>query len=340
LFNLTVNAALAFVGSLLLVAVVLRLTRRLAGSWQVALLMLPFAKALWELGRGVPERSFFWLSAQGVGQDLGSFQIGVGLSGLRVQLNAALSAIVDGHAYPTSAAELFSRGMDRHGAGWLVGATGLAIVVVALLLLCRRAVGALRFERARRRARAQASALSIERLGRRMVDVYRSIEGNVPFAGGILRPYVCFPAALYDALDDDERRAVIGHELAHLRRHDVVTATVVSLLCDVLWFCPGAYSLRRWIHERIEQAADRSAVRAGISPSALASALLVASGLERSGLQPSVSLGHRRGVRARIAELVAPGASLTVSLRGWLLRITIAIVTANSVLFAVFFGNH
>jgi hypothetical protein len=74
-FDVAFNAAVAFGVSALLVLVVARVSRRLEGRWLAVLFALPFAKALIEIARGVPEHAFFWAFERGIRQDLGSFQL-------------------------------------------------------------------------------------------------------------------------------------------------------------------------------------------------------------------------------------------------------------------------
>src|SRR5258708_21348290 len=58
-----------------------------------------------------------------------------------------------------------------------------------------------------------------------------------PVAVGVLRPSVIFPAGWRD-WTPATRRAVLAHEFAHLRRHDVLVAAFARLVQCVLWFHP------------------------------------------------------------------------------------------------------
>lgn len=339
LFDLALNAALAFVFSAGIVLLLSRATRRWHGAWHVALLVLPFAKAFLEIARGVPAGSFFWAFSRGARHDLGSFQLGFGIGPGRVNLVGALSTSSGGIAYPTSLPELLARGASLNGLGWLVDALGAAALVVALALASRRVLGAAWFERRRRRERAHLEALETARVGRRSVDVYVSdVFAGSPFAGGLWRPYVCIPRASHEALSGAERSAVVAHELAHIRRLDVVWSTLLALAADLLWFCPGVRTLARHIADGIERAADERAVRDGTSGAVLASAVVRIAERAREAGSPGFVTSFGSPARERVTRLLSPVAPVTW--RGWLSRVAIWAVVANSIAFAVFFGNH
>jgi hypothetical protein len=334
-FDLLVNAAIAFGASVVLVTLVLRATRRIEGGWQVALLLVPFVKAIAEVAGGVPANAFFWMANEGVRPERGAFQIGGGVGPGRFNLVANLGALHEGALYPTSAAELLARVCDRKVPG-LAGALGVAIVAVGAMLVAHRVVAAFRFEHRRRRRRAAGRTLARIELGRRSVDVYLAPgESGAPFAGGLFRPYVCFPAHAFRALDRRERRAVLAHELAHVRRFDAALDALVAVMADALWLCPGSGHLRRAIALRREQAADAAAVRAGADPAALASALLR---LQPAREQAGVAFFGASHVKRRVLALLEPRSQ--VRLRGWLLRAAIVAVTVHTALAAVFLGNH
>ncbi len=58
----------------------------------------------------------------------------------------------------------------------------------------------------------------------------RSDDAKMPFACGILKPTIVLPAEC-EAWSLDRRRAVLLHELAHVRRHDLFGHTLGLLVC-------------------------------------------------------------------------------------------------------------
>src|SRR5258707_14474638 len=79
----------------------------------------------------------------------------------------------------------------------------------------------------------------------------RSEDAKMPFACGVFRATIVLPAEC-DSWSLDRRRAVLLHELAHVRRHDLVGHTLGRLSCAGYWFhplvCTAANQLRSEIH--------------------------------------------------------------------------------------------
>ncbi len=81
-----------------------------------------------------------------------------------------------------------------------------------------------------------------------------------PLLVGLLRPAVVFPTATLSRLDGPERAVVIGHELAHLRRGDLVWGLVAAVVRAVFFFHPLAWLCERRLRSTQEIAADELAV--------------------------------------------------------------------------------
>jgi uncharacterized protein (TIGR03435 family) len=89
-------------------------------------------------------------------------------------------------------------------------------------------------------------------LGRR---VFESGHLAAPVAAGVLRPVVILPSE-WRAWRAATKRAVLGHEFAHLRRNDTLISALTRLAQCVLWFHPLAWWLSRKIHDLAELACD------------------------------------------------------------------------------------
>jgi hypothetical protein len=96
------------------------------------------------------------------------------------------------------------------------------------------------------------------------------------FVSGVNSPTLLVPLALWRRLDERGRRALVLHELAHVRRRDPLRLRALSYTVDALW---PAFPLR-WIAARLrdswEAQADEEAVHAGATRSALARTLVAA----------------------------------------------------------------
>ncbi len=84
---------------------------------------------------------------------------------------------------------------------------------------------------------------------------------------------VCLPADGLRELTLTERRAVLAHELAHVRRRDPLWRLAANVLCIVLPFQPFVRRVRRRLMELAEFACDDEAIRVTGSRRALAEAL-------------------------------------------------------------------
>jgi beta-lactamase regulating signal transducer with metallopeptidase domain len=129
---------------------------------------------------------------------------------------------------------------------WMVGVLGLSIRLVGgwayLAWMCRRLCAP---------AGACWQAL-VRDLSRHMalatpVTVLRSRRVQVPMTVGWLEPVIVMPAALLTATPIDQIRAVLLHELAHIRRHDYLVNLVQSAIEVLFFYHPAAW----WLSGRI-----------------------------------------------------------------------------------------
>jgi len=90
---------------------------------------------------------------------------------------------------------------------------------------------------------------------------------------GILRPVILLPE---DASNwtPSRRRAVLAHELAHVRRHDPAILLAAHLATIVYWFHPLCWLAAVRLRIESERACDDAALRIGLLPSGYAGHLL------------------------------------------------------------------
>ena len=80
-----------------------------------------------------------------------------------------------------------------------------------------------------------------------------------PWTFGPFRPTVALPSR-FDALSPDFQRAVICHELLHIKRRDITVALIEELAVATLWFHPWVWLLRARIRVAREQVVDARVV--------------------------------------------------------------------------------
>lgn len=158
------------------------------------------------------------------------------------------------------------------GAIWTVG------VVVSLLLLV---IGFARLRwlasRARplrdgpwvRTAAEIARAYGLRRAPLVLHTDHRSALGT----WGVRRPKILVPPDA-PSWPVERIRIVLGHELAHARRHDWIVQTGADVLCAIYWFNPLVWLASRRLRLESEQACDDAVLTLGVEGETYASALI------------------------------------------------------------------
>ena len=125
-----------------------------------------------------------------------------------------------------------------------------------------------------------------------------------PVVVGILKPTVILPA---DAADWNEqrRRLVLLHELAHVKRRDILTQTVAGLVCVLHWFNPLSWFGARAMCELRELSCDDVVLRCEHRPADYADVLLdVAKSYRHRTLVTSVGMVRRQNVEDRVLAVL------------------------------------
>jgi beta-lactamase regulating signal transducer with metallopeptidase domain len=107
----------------------------------------------------------------------------------------------------------------------------------------------------------------------RIVRLLREPGATVPMTWGIFRPVILLPREA-DGWDDERRRVVLAHELAHVRRWDALTQWIAHLALAVYWFNPLVWVAVRRMREEREHACDDAVLEIGTRPAEYADHLL------------------------------------------------------------------
>jgi beta-lactamase regulating signal transducer with metallopeptidase domain len=107
----------------------------------------------------------------------------------------------------------------------------------------------------------------------RAVRLVRSREEAMPMTCGVRRPVVVIPS-IADLWDEDRRRAVLLHELAHVVRFDCLTQTLAEVAVALYWMHPGTWWMARRLRVERELACDDCVLSSGTEPREYAGHLL------------------------------------------------------------------
>lgn len=282
-FNLLANSTFSLLVGLIVVGFFLWLFRVETGPWKIFLLSLPFAKIVYDVLRGLPPDSVLLagLDPYVLPPRHQLLQVGAGFNTWGPVFNVNFTVKdLNGAEYAASAGDYLVVWLNRNFGDHIPLIVVTVVFAVAFTLFAIRFLQALKFEVRRRSDRKQAESFIVIKQGPRKIDVYISNAfSGTPFTGGVFKPYICIPRDSFSQLSKEEIEAVIAHERGHIRQFDLVVTMLIQLLGDLFWFIPGYRALSRKIDRMREIVADQWAVKSGVEPAFLASALVKLKGI-------------------------------------------------------------
>jgi Zn-dependent protease with chaperone function len=149
------------------------------------------------------------------------------------------------------------------------------------------------------------------RIGRRVRVVVTKLATG-PAVQGIFLPTLLLPASMATGLAPDALRAVLAHELAHIRRNDYLFSLVQMAVEAVLFFNPAVWWISRQIRREREACCDFLAVSVLGEPVGYARALADCAQETRPALEPAMALLSKvdpgsGGLLDRVRRILVPG---------------------------------
>jgi hypothetical protein len=164
------------------------------------------------------------------------------------------------------------------------------------------------------------------------VHAYQSTRAAVPMVVGWLRPVVLVPTAALTGLSTAQLRAVLAHELAHIKRHDAVVNLLQSVFESLFFFHPAVWWLSNRLRVEREFCCDDIAVATCGDPLTYAKALAALD--DARSARPAAVLAATGGsLMQRITRLLDAGRT-TRRARGWIAPM-IMTITLTSVVSAM-----
>ncbi len=147
---------------------------------------------------------------------------------------------------------------------WLAGICGSVAVTFgrwrSVRRLCREA------QPTRRAVLHQLLRLEAENLGIRWQPEIRwSAQADGPLLAGIGRPKIVLPDRVKESLDEAELRLILAHELAHLKRRDLLWNWLPTIVGWLFWFHPMVWLMKRGWTEAQEAACDELLIQTRVA---------------------------------------------------------------------------
>ncbi|HEY4217241.1 MAG TPA: M56 family metallopeptidase [Gemmatimonadaceae bacterium] len=134
-----------------------------------------------------------------------------------------------------------------------------------------------------------------------------SDEIEMAFACRALAPTIVLPAAARE-WSDDRRRAVLMHELAHVKRHDLIGHAFGRIACALYWFHPLVWVAAKNLRAESERACDDLVLSCGTRASEYAQHLLdMVTSVRRHGAPVmALPMARKREFEGRMLAILDP----------------------------------
>ena len=216
----------------------------------------------------------------------------------------------------TASGEVLTEGVLALGTtpvAWpVVSGVALFILIVGVLVrLVRAAAGFGHLAKLRKRVTRFHPPLDLwELVGSSTMArarCYQSSAISVPLTYGLLSPVVLLPDSFFE-LSLEQQRAVVCHELLHVKRGDWCVSLIEELLRTALWFHPAIHALLSKVSACREQVVDREVLRLTRSRRAyLEAILLIARSARPMPRVLTAALIRKSELRERISAMQKEG---------------------------------
>jgi uncharacterized protein (TIGR03435 family) len=150
-----------------------------------------------------------------------------------------------------------------------------------------------------------------------------------PGVFGFFRPVLLLPEHLADRLTPAQLRAVVAHELCHVRRRDNLAAAIHMIVEALFWFHPMVWWIGARLVEERERACDEDVLRQGNEPEAYAEGILAACKLYLRSPLACVSGVAGADLNGRIERILGGAAARDLGVARTLLLVLCAAVTVG-----------
>jgi bla regulator protein blaR1 len=238
--------------------------------------------------------------------------------------------------HATTAAYLITLLPGLVAAGWLCG-----FVTVLILWSARwyRVVAMARRSAPMGQGREVDALRQLEQTGgvrRPMALLLSRASALEPGVFGIFRPVLLWPATISEHLQDSHLRAILAHEMSHVRRRDNLAAAMHMAVEAIFWFHPMVWWMGARLVEERELACDEEVLQLGNPPSIYAESILKTCEFCVGSPLPCVSGVTGAELKKRIVRIMTPTLAEKLSPTRRLLLASVGIAAvAGPVLFGL-----
>lgn len=139
----------------------------------------------------------------------------------------------------------------------------------------------------------------------RKVEIRVSDTNVMPMTWGVIRPVILIPNTGWNEWTRSQYEAVLVHELAHVKRLDVLAHLLSRVALSVYWFHPLAWYANRRLRIEREHACDNCVLLAGERPSEYAEKLVSIAREFHGGLWAlAIPMAHQSGLEKRVRAVL------------------------------------
>jgi bla regulator protein BlaR1 len=126
-----------------------------------------------------------------------------------------------------------------------------------------------------------------------------------PGVFGVRRPILLLPAGIMERLTPQQLKAILAHELCHVRRRDNLATAIHMAVEAIFWFHPLVWWLGARLMEERERACDEEVLRQGSEPEVYAGGILKICELYLESPLPCVAGVTGANLRKRIEAIMS-----------------------------------
>lgn len=154
---------------------------------------------------------------------------------------------------------------------------------------------------------------------RQTIPLLLSADVGVPCVSGIFYPAILLPIAAFGGMSPEHLRAIIAHELAHIRRWDYLANLAQLFIESLLFFNPFVWWISRQMRREREACCD--SVGAALCSAKTTYVEAIVRWIEASSTGSPVHLnvtgsGETSSLLDRVKRLILPGYQPALSIRG------------------------